>query len=178
MKLKGQILFFTIVLILVASIVFLGFYNSQMKRLRKLENTVQATWGDVIWRLEERNEFLPGFVGMVKSKEPKLSSQVMKDKKALEEAIQQSNQMQIIYQTKDLDSSLKILLDKIDNSPEIVQEKQFKSMRRTMFDVEDRVDSHISSYNEAVGRFNKFLNRFWGRVVAPSVPKKIFFKQS
>ncbi len=181
MRIRSQIAFVTISMILIAAIVGIGIYTNGTKRLRKLEKTVQATWGDVEWRLEERNKFLPSFTEVVKpylASDPAILDAVLDEIDRLEGWRKKDNADQIMRAARELDKKVSRLLKTLKGSAEAQADPKCKGARQRLGEITDRITSDRRQYNEAVTKFNRFLSGFPGYLLGSQhVPKTYFADQ-
>lgn len=181
MRVRTQVTFFVIVFALIAAIVFLGIYSNGMKRYRGLEKAGLATWGDVLWRLEEKNKILSNFLTVLDQEASFLSSGSSQAKGVaakLDAAIKNGDKQAIIQYSNELDLKLRELLGQADGSAEVKKSEAFLSQRKALFDIEGTVVSDRAQYNEAVERYNRFIKGFPGRLIARRASAQILFHSS
>jgi len=181
MRIRSQIAFVTIVMILVSVIVAIGIYTNGTKRLRKLDKTVQATWGDVGWRLEERDQFLPTLIEMAKpylADKPEVYERVLEEKDRLGELVRTDQVTDVISSANQLDENIEDFFSAASDTPELNGNDKFQLAKRHLREIEDRITSFRNQYNEAVIKFNRFLTGIPGRFLGASYTSKILFDKS
>ena len=153
---------------LILAILVIGVYSNGMKSLRKLEKTVEATWGDVEWRLAERNKYLPDFLETTKIYAPhtqtfqnhfnQMHSEMMT-------AIQEGDRHRLMRLANQFEGELLGFLAVIETIPELQTEEQFLRKHERLRDIENRIASDRDQYNKAVSRYNRFLEGVTGRLI-------------
>jgi LemA protein len=176
---KRQIVFILFIFLLIIVILGLGIYSNGMRHIRKLDETVQATWGDVEWRLEERGQMLPNFVEATKSyvsSQKKLFKTVIAETNELEAAIKEGDRKKMINLSNQLDRSLKDLLKATNSTSDLKPDENFLNMRKSLYDKEERIVSDKKQYNEAVVKFNEYLKGFPGRLITHNYSSQVLFQ--
>jgi LemA protein len=177
MKIRHQIAFLAVVFLLIAAIGGIGIYTSSTKRLLKLERSTQATWGDLEWRLEERNQFLASVLAYARPRLPGREEQYRKVEESrdkLSALIRNGSPVDVIQQANELEGRLAGIFVVLENTPQIKAEPEFRRLREKYSEIQNRLISFEVQYNEAAGQFNRFIQGFSGRFLARrEVPKPV-----
>jgi len=170
MNVRGQVLFMSIVISLILAIAVIGVYVNSMKQLRHLEQGVQAAWGDVEWRLEERNKLLPEFLKLAR-KQVDVSTDSYKRVKEnilnLTEIINTGNPAAMLPVVDQLDVSLNLLIKEIDQAIEDDLPESFFIQREELFDLNSRLVVERQVYERSVIKLKQFVEGYPGRWITP-----------
>jgi hypothetical protein len=160
----------SLVVSLILAIFVIGVYANSMKQLRRLEQGVQTAWGDVEWRLEERNKFLPEFLKLAK-KQVNVSAdsykRVNKDISNLTQIINTSNSVTTLLASDQLDVSLNSLIKEIDQAIEDDFPESFFIQREELFDLNSRLVVERQAYERSVVKLKQFVEGYPGRWITP-----------
>ncbi len=155
-----------VVLLLFGGLVFASMYISRRNEIVQQREAIQAAWAQVDVVLQRRADLIPNLVETVKGyagHEQKAIQAVADARAALVSA--RSPQDRIAANER-LDGALSRLLVIVENYPNLKANENFLRLQDELAGTENRIAVERRRYNEAVQRYNTYIQLFPNNVVA------------
>jgi len=155
-----------VVLLLFGGLVFGSMYISRRNEIVQQREAIQAAWAQVDVVLQRRADLIPNLVETVKGyagHEQKAIQAVADARAALVSA--RSPQDRIAANER-LDGALGRLLVIVENYPNLKANENFLRLQDELAGTENRIAVERRRYNEAVQRYNTYIQLFPNNVVA------------
>ncbi|MFW5884389.1 MAG: LemA family protein [Spirochaetota bacterium] len=161
---KGWIAPAAIIIILVVVGIF--WFVGQQNSLITLEESVDASWGEIDNQLQRRSDLIPNLVATVRGfadQEEEIFTQIA-DARARLAGAQSVGETAESY--GELQSALSRLLVVVENYPQLRSNENFIRLQDELAGTENRIAVARRRYNETVQQFNTRIRLFPARLVA------------
>ena len=155
-----------LVVLLVAGLVFGSIYFSRRNEIVRLHEAIQAAWSQVDVTIERRADLIPNLVETVKgfaAHEQKAIQEVAEARAALLSARTPQGR---IGANERLDGAIGRLLVVVENYPNLKASENFLRLQDELAGTENRIAVERRRYNEAVQRYNTYIQLFPSNLVA------------
>lgn len=167
-----------LIIILVAGVLFLGYFISIFNSLNKLKVRIQEAWSQIDVQLKRRVDLIPNLVETVKgyaAHEKEVFENVTKARSALMNA---GNATEAAAADNMLTGALKSLFAVAEAYPQLRAQEGFVNLQNQLADTEDKISYSRQFYNTVVRDYNQMLVVFPSNMVAAMLGFKAedFFK--
>ncbi len=149
--------FWVVICVLIALAVFVG---ATFNELIASRNRVRTAWADIDVQLQRRHDLVPQLVATVQG----YAAHERETLTAITELRSQAQQQASIAEKSQIESRLGKQVDRIlaiqESYPDLKASQNFLELQRELVDVEDRLQSARSDYNEAVRAYNTQIQNF------------------
>mgnify|MGYP001088881041 CR=1 FL=1 len=155
-----------VLLVLVAGLAFGSVYFSRYNETVRLREAINASWSQVDVAIQRRADLIPNLVETVKgyaAHEQKAIHEVAQARAALLSA--RSPEARIAANER-LDGALGRLLAVVENYPNLKANENFLRLQDELAGTENRIAVERRRYNEAVQRYNTYIQLFPNNLVA------------
>ncbi len=162
MRLLWIVLIVVVILVVVVGAQFVGVRNQLVVN----REAIQAAWSQVDVALQRRADLVPNLVETVKgfaAQEKAVIASVTSARAALVGA---RTPEQRIAANQQLDSALARLLVVVENYPQLRSNENFLRLQDELAGTENRIAVERRKYNEAVQKYNTYLELFPNNLVA------------
>lgn len=155
-----------LVIVLVGGLVFGSVYFSRRNEIVRQHEAIQAAWSQVDVAIQRRADLVPNLVETVKgfaAHEQKAIQEVAQARAALLSA---RSPQERINSNERLDGALGRLLVVVENYPNLKANENFLRLQDELAGTENRIAVERRRYNEAVQRYNTYIQLFPNNLVA------------
>lgn len=155
-----------LVIVLVGGLVFGSVYFSRRNEIVRQHEAIQAAWSQVDVAIQRRADLVPNLVETVKgfaAHEQKAIQEVAQARAALLSA---RSPQERINANERLDGALGRLLVVVENYPNLKANENFLRLQDELAGTENRIAVERRRYNEAVQRYNTYIQLFPNNLVA------------
>ncbi len=155
-----------LVVVLVAALALGSMYVSRRNQMVTMQESIRAAWAQVDVAMERRADLIPNLVNTVKgyaAHEQKIFEEVAQARSALLGARSPQDR---ISANERLDGALGRLLAVVENYPNLKANENFLRLQDELAGTENRIAVERRKYNEAVQRYNTYIQLFPNNLVA------------
>lgn len=159
-------LIIVLIVLLVGGLVFGSFYFSSRNEIVRQQEAIQASWAQVDVAIQRRADLIPNLVETVKG-------YAAHEQKAIDEVAQARSSLlgaktapDRIAANERLDGALGRLLVIVENYPNLKANENFLRLQDELAGTENRISIERRRYNEAVQRYNTYIQLFPNNLVA------------
>jgi LemA protein len=155
-----------LVVILVVALALASSYFGRRNEIVRQKEAIQASWAQVDVAMERRADLIPNLVETVKgyaTHEQKAVQEVAQARSALLNA---KGPQDRIAANERLDGALGRLLVVVENYPNLKANENFLRLQDELAGTENRIAVERRRYNEAVQRYNTYIQLFPNNLVA------------
>jgi LemA protein len=153
----SRMTFWVVICVLIALAVFVG---ATFNELIASRNRVRTAWADIDVQLQRRHDLVPQLVATVQG----YAAHERETLTAITELRSQAQQRTSIADKSQIESQLGTNVDRVlaiaESYPDLKASQNFLELQRELVDVEDRLQSARSDYNEAVRTYNTQIQNF------------------
>jgi LemA protein len=159
-------LLIVVVVVLIAALAFGSTYFGRRNEMVRMNEGIQGAWSQVDVALQRRADLIPNLVETVKgfaAHEKQAIEAVANARAALVGA---KNPQERIAANERLDSALSRLLVVVEAYPNLKANENFLRLQDELAGTENRIAVERRRYNEAVQRYNTYIQLFPNNIVA------------
>lgn len=131
--------------------------------------SVDQAWGDVQVQYQRRSDLIPNLVTIVQqgaNVEQSILQGVVEARSAWAQAQQAGTRADQIQAAEGIDSALSRLLVTVEAYPQLQSIQGFRDLQTQVEGTENRIATARRDYNDAVGTYNRRVQRIPARIVA------------
>ncbi len=155
-----------VVVVLVAALAFGSLYFGRRNQIVTLNESIQAAWAQVDVAIQRRADLIPNLVETVKGYAAHEKGAIEAVANARAALVGARSPQERIRANEQLDSALGRLLVIVENYPNLKANENFLRLQDELAGTENRIAVERRRYNEAVQRYNTYIQLFPNNMVA------------
>lgn len=155
-----------LVILLVAGLAFGSMYFSRRNEIVRQHEGIQASWAQVDVAIQRRADLIPNLVETVKGFAAHEQQAIQFVTEARAALLGARSPEERIRANERLDSALGRLLVIVENYPNLKANENFLRLQDELAGTENRIAVERRRYNEAVQRYNTYIQLFPNNLVA------------